>query len=283
MFADSHIHLSHRMFDGEVPCITEWKNSNGISRMNREKLIRSLQQNGIAFVVEPGIELESNEKILALAEAYPDFVYPAVGVHPTRAPFTGWKLRKKLRDISKTESLVAIGELGLDYHYKRWKQHRWKQKRWFVWQIKLAEERKLPLILHIREADRDAISLLRRHRKRLQGGVCHCFHKGLNEAKIYTEEFGFYLGIGGYLLQKENAELCRVIREIPLEYLLLETDGPYVKPEKPDAVTGKQWQKARNTSHTIPDIAEKIAEIKGIEIAEVERATTENARRLFGR
>ena len=138
------------------------------------------------------------------------------------------------------------------------------------------------MILHIRLADDDAVKILRHFKKRIHGGVCHCFNRGSDIARIYTEEFGFMLGIGGMLLKEECKELENAVKNIPLEYLLLETDGPYVKPIKPNEISVKRWGKTRNTSLIIPDIAVRIADLKGIDVAEVERVTTDNAKRLFG-
>lgn len=282
MFVDSHIHLTHHLFEGVVPCIDASVVDDRIIYRSREALIRMAKEAGIGFCVEPGIDLESNYKILQFADAYPEFLYSAVGVHPTRAPQTEWKRRKEIEELSKDNRVVAVGELGLDYHYEPKKQNRMKQKAWFIWQFLLANRRKLPLILHIRLADDDAIKILRHFKKRIQGGVCHCFNRGLDISKIYTEEFGFMLGIGGSLLQEKCEQLEDAIKNISLKYLLLETDGSYVKPVRPANLTAKQWRKARNTSLIIPDIAARIADIKGIDVGEVERVTTDNAKRLFG-
>lgn len=281
MFVDSHVHLTHHLFEGVVPCIDALKADERILYLTRDALIDKMKEDGIGFCVEPGIELESNYKLLRLVDSFPDFLYPAVGVHPTRAPQTKWKSRREIEKLSQDSRVVAIGELGLDYHYERRKQHRLKQKAWFVWQLLLADKRRLPLILHIRLADEDAIRILRHFQKRIHGGVCHCFNKGLDIAKTYTEEFGLLLGIGGSLLQETCKELEGAVRGIPLECLLLETDGPYVKPDVPEGLSGKQWRKARNTSLILPDIAARIAEIKGVDVAEVERVTTVNAEHLF--
>lgn len=282
MFVDTHIHISHRLFDGEVPCIVDCKDNIRVTHYTRDALISELKKANIEFVIEPAIEIESNEKLLEIAYTYPGFILPAVGVHPTRTAQTGWSKRKIISELSQDERIVAIGELGLDYHHDRKKQHRFIQKMWFIWQIKLAHKRRLPLILHIRQADDDAIKILRRHKKKLHGGVCHCFNQGIDIARIYTEEFGLMLGIGGSLLQSESEKLVEVVKLIPLEYIVLETDGPYVKPDKTDNLSGKQWQKARNTSLIIKDVAAKIASIKGITVDEVERVTTENAKKIFG-
>ena len=190
-----------------------------------------------------------------------------------------------LQDARKRadEKVIAIGETGLDYHYERKKQHRLRQKMWFKWQIRLAEELKRPLILHIREAHEDAISILRKNKNRLHGGVCHCFVGDASVAKIYTEELGLSLGIGGYLLMQseESKLLSEVVKVTPIEYLILETDGPFVKPEKPENISKKKWEHARNTSLILPAVASKIAMIKGIMQEEVMRITEENTRRVF--
>jgi len=282
VFVDSHIHLSHASFTGTVPCIVSEEQEDRISYMDGEQIVEECRKNGIRFCIEPGIDFESNYKILEMAEDCAGFIYPAVGVHPTRAPKTKWSKRLELKKLALNDKVIAIGELGLDYHYNRMEQHRFRQKCWFKWQLKLASERKLPLILHIRSADEDAIKILRKYKKiLLNGGVCHCFNRGSDIAKVYTEEFGFMLGIGGSLLQENCQTLEQAVIDTPLEYLILETDGPYVKPKRPESITGKKWTRARNTSLIIPDIAKRIAVLKGIEISEVERVTTDNAIRLF--
>ena len=189
-----------------------------------------------------------------------------------------------MRSFAGEEGVVAIGETGLDYHYERWQQHRIRQKIWFRWLIRLADEKKLPLILHIRNADEDAIKILRRYRGRLHGGVCHCFCSGPEAAKIYTQELGLCLGIGGALLEgrERTRRLQEAVAATPLSFLLLETDGPYVKPARPAQVSRKKWEKARNTSLILPAVAEEIARIKGVDVSLVERVTEENTRRLFG-
>lgn len=161
MFVDSHIHLTHALFAGNVPCIVSAEKEDQIEYIDGKQLVDTFKNNKIAFCVEPGIDLESNYRILELAGKYPDFVYPAVGVHPTRAPHTKWKERKVIEHLAQDKSVIAIGELGLDYHYERKKQHRFRQKMWFIWQLKLACKKKLPLVLHIRLADKDAMRLFR--------------------------------------------------------------------------------------------------------------------------
>ena len=185
MFIDSHIYLTYSSFEGTVPCIVGSKEMERIKYMDRLQLIKKFRDNDILLCIEPGIDLESNYKILELANQNPDSLLPAIGVHPIRAPQTKWSKRKELLSLADNPSVIAIGELGLDYHYKRLKQHRIRQKMWFAWQLKLAEKSHLPMILHIRLADTDTIKILRHHKNKLNGGVCHCFNKGSDIAKIY--------------------------------------------------------------------------------------------------
>ncbi|MBQ8166676.1 MAG: TatD family hydrolase [Lachnospiraceae bacterium] len=284
MFVDTHIHMSHKKYDNEFSYIGTDENENfDIKRSTRADIIEEIKKGGIEFCVEPGIDINSNGVLIELSEQYPEFLYPAVGVHPTRSVGTDWKDRAIIEELSCMKNVVAIGELGLDYHEERKKQHRMKQKRWFVWQLKLAYRRKLPLVLHIRQADKDAIHILRRYRRKINGGVCHCFSGDKEKARIYTEEFGLMLGIGGALLwNSESGKMLEdAVKNTPLEYIVLETDGPYVRPQKPEEIARKRWIKANNTSLIIPQIAKKIADLKGISVEEVEIITSENAKRLF--
>ena len=280
---DSHIHLSHRYYEETFTCIYlddgEYKTAEG----SRTSIISVMKERGISCCIEPAIEVDSNEHLLMLSREYEGFIFPAVGNHPTRCVKSTLRDFRRVRDFSKDSRIIAIGETGLDYHHERREQHRLKQKIWFQWQIDLADRLNLPLILHIRQADDDAIRILRRNKKKLHGGVCHCFTRGPETARIYTEEFGFYLGIGGTLLMKEDlcGPLCQTVKSIPLEYLLLETDGPYVKPEKPKSISGKNWDRAINSSLILPAVAQKIADIKCISVDKVLCVTEENTKRLF--
>lgn len=284
MYVDSHVHLSHRLYDGQFPCLTreqgEWRR---LPEETREGLVEALREAGVTLCLEPGIDLASLDRLMALAECWPDFLLPAVGIHPTRVPGTPWRARHVLEALSQEKSVAAIGELGLDYHLPRREQHRLRQKLWFCWQLSLAHRRELPLVLHIRQADGDAIRILRRYRGKLHGGVCHCFQGDAALARIYTRELGLYLGIGGALLQTPErcAALEEAVRETPLSFLLLETDGPYVKPARPEGMGSKAWQKTRNSGLILPAVAERIAELKGVPPQTVAEATAANARRLF--
>lgn len=295
MLIDSHIHLSHSLYNGNFPFLSMEGEKYCIHRGTREQLIREIRSSGIDACIEPAIDIESNRKLLTLAEEYDGFLFPAVGVHPTRtyqykiiardgSPVISrlnWKDRKQLETFANHPRVVAIGETGLDYHLPRNAQHRLRQKLWFLYQLKIAHKNNLPVILHIREADRDAIRILRRYQHYLHGGVCHCFQGSAEHAGIYTG-LGLKLGIGGSLLANtpgKNA-LEQAVIQTPLEYILLETDGPYVKPDCPE-LPKKQLRKARNTSLILPAVAQRIAELKMCSLEEVLGVTSENALQLF--
>ena len=178
--------------------------------------------------------------------------------------------------------VIAIGEIGLDYHYKREEQHRLKQHIWFIYQLNLAWKLKLPVILHVRDAHEDALRILRWHPARKLGGVIHCFYGSKEIAEQYLK-LGYHFGIGGSVLQLEERanNLWEAIPSIPLDRILLETDAPFILPYCKDVIQPKLLRRARNTSLILPAVIKKIAELKGISADEVEQATTENTIRLF--
>ena len=249
---------------------------------DRDQLFRELLDADIPYSIEPGVSLESCEEVLELAAQYPGRIFPAVGIHPTRSIFEKWTDRKKLAEYANTPGVIAIGEIGLDYHYKREEQHRLKQHLWFLNQLDLAWKRKLPVILHVRDAHEDALRILRMHPARKKGGVIHCFYGDWKTAEQYLK-LGYHIGIGGSVLQLEERaqDLWEAIPHIPLDRILLETDAPFILPYCKDVIQPKLLRRARNTSLILPAVIRKIAELKGIPADEVEQATTENTIRLF--
>ncbi len=178
--------------------------------------------------------------------------------------------------------MIAISEIGLDYHYKREEQHRLKQHIWFLYQLNLAWKMKLPVILHVRDAHEDALRILRMHPARKLGGAIHCFYGSKEIAEQYLK-LGYHIGIGGSVLQLEERakDLWEAIPHIPLNRILVETDAPFIPPYCKDVIKPKFLRRARNTSLILPAVTKKIAELKGISADEVEKATTENTIRLF--
>lgn len=295
MIVDTHIHLLHYLYNNEFPYLSYEAGNYVIRRGTREQLIERFKSVNIGFCVDPAIDLESNSRLLALADQMPGFIFSAVGVHPKRTfqykrigkdgkaetVRLQWKNRRLIDSYSKHSSVVAIGETGLDYHLPKKEQHRLHQKAWFVYQLKLAHKKNLPVVLHIREAHKDGIKILKRYKKYLHGGVCHCFSGDAKTAAAYTT-MGLTIGIGAALLadSPKKAEIEQAVIHTPLECIVLETDGPYVKPDCPD-FKKKQLLKTRNTSMILPAVAERIAELKSVTIEEVLSVTSSNACRLF--
>jgi len=295
MIIDTHIHLSHGLYDHEFSFVSYEGGQAIIYTKSREALVQMLKSAGIEACIEPAIDIESNQRLLLLSKQYDGFIFPAVGVHPTRTfqyrtrEKNGktinarllWNQRSQIDELAANPSVVAIGETGLDYHLPRHEQHRLRQKIWFIWQLKIAHENRLPVILHVREADDDALRILRKYQSILHGGVYHCFSGTVETAKKYND-LGLKLGIGGSLLidSARKYQLEQVVIQMSLEQLVLETDGPFVKPNIP-GLKKKQIKKSRNTSLTLPAVVNRIAELKRISPEEVERVTTDNAYQLF--
>ena len=282
MIIDSHAHYNNSAYKKPFRYLSHRDNSFSLQEGELHQLLGELQRANVPYSIEPGVSLQSCQEILDLCKQFPGQLFPAMGVHPTRAIFEKWADRKQLAAYAQAEGVIAIGETGLDYHYKREDQHRLTQYRWFLYQLNLACRLKKPVILHIREAHKDALRILKHHPARKLGGVVHCFY-GANELAQQYLKLGYHIGIGGALLQQQEraADLWGAIPHIPLDRILLETDAPYILPYCKDVLPPKQLRRARNTSLILPAVIAKIAQLKGISPEEVERATAENAIRLF--
>ena len=186
--------------------------------------------------------------------------------------------RRQLEVWAREPGVAAIGETGLDYHLPR--KHRLTQLLWFRYQLGLARRLELPLVLHIRMADRDALAMLRRRRRQLSGGVVHCFQGDWDTARAYLD-LGFCLGIGGALLRRESEALRDAVARAPLDRLLVETDSPYVLPDVPWTGSKKSLSRVRNSSLLLPRIVEEIARLKHLPPETAEAAILENTRRVF--
>ena len=292
---DTHIHISHYLYNNEFPYLSLEEDNYVLSHGTREDLISRLQHNGVTVCIDPAISIKSNQVIIENAKKHPGYIYTSVGVHPKRTfkynsvdsknnktnNKLHWKERKKLDEYALNDSVVAIGETGLDYSFNRSEQHRLRQKAWFLYQINLANKMQLPLILHIRDAHKDAIQILKRNSNKIRGGVCHCFTGTPQDADEYVK-LNIMLGIGCALLKDSPKKhyIEEAVVQTPLSYILLETDGPYVKPDC-TKLTRREQKKARNTSLVLPAVAKRIAELKGLTTNEVIEKTTENAKELF--
>ena len=274
MIIESHAHYSHKRYDGTFRYLTGQLTAE---EGNRDGLLKRLRESGVALCIEPAIDFDSNRLTAALYRQHPDFFRLAVGVHPTRTAQVPWRQRKQLATWARGPGVAAIGETGLDYHRPR--HHRLVQLLWFRYQLDLARRTGLPLVLHIRMADRDALPMLRRRRRWLPGGVVHCFQGGWETARQYLD-LGLCLGIGGALLRQESAPLRETVARAPLERLLVETDSPYVLPDIPWEGSRKSLGRVRNSS-LLPRIIEEIARLKRLPPETVEAAVLENTRRVF--
>lgn len=279
MIIDSHAHYAHASFSNAFRYLS-WEDTWVLKEGTLEELLDEMDRQDITISVEPGISLDSNEKVLALAGRYPGRIFPAMGCHPTRCIHEKWNDRKRLDDYCARPGVVAVGETGLDYHHPRPEQQRRKQFLWFFYQLRLARKHRLPLVLHIRDADRDAIRVLKCYRPKY-GGVVHCCGEGWDVISEYLR-LGLYIGVGGTLLNPaRNEKLKAAIPKIPLERIVIETDSPYVLPYCKDVLQPKLVRRARNSSLILPRVIEEIAALQGRTPNEVESVTSENAIRLY--
>ncbi|WP_024622407.1 TatD family hydrolase [Metaclostridioides mangenotii] len=254
MLFDSHAHLNDERFDED-----------------RDELIKSLRENNVDLVVNPGADIETSKSAVELSNKY-DFIYAAVGVHPHDVSELDDSAIETLREmVTKNNKVVAIGEIGLDYYYDH--SPREVQKEWFKKQILLANELKLPIIIHDRDAHADTFDIIKEYKSDEIGCVLHCYSGSVELAREYIK-MGCYISIPGTVTFKNSRKVREVAREITLDKLFIETDSPYMAPEPH---RGK-----RNDPSLVAFVADKIAQEKGISYEEVCERTKENAKIFFG-
>jgi TatD DNase family protein len=220
--------------------------------------------------MNPGADFESSVKSIELADKY-DMIYAAVGVHPHEAKTMDDMMLELLKGMTKKPKVMAIGEIGLDYHYDH--SPREIQREWFRKQIRLAKEVNLPIIIHDREANQDVMNILKEEKAFDTGVLMHCYSGSAELAKQYVK-LGAYISIAGPVTFKNARKTVEVVKTVPIDHLMIETDSPYLTPVPH---RGK-----RNESGYVRFVAEKIAEIKDMSFEEVARQTTENAKKYFG-
>ena len=238
---------------------------------DREELLALLPKQNIEYVINVGSNLETTRKSIEMAKQY-DFIYAAVGVHPSDIAELNESTFEELKEVADYEKTVAIGEIGLDYYWDKDTLVQEKQREWFKCQMLLAKEKNLPVIIHSRDAAEDTMKVMKEVKAEEIPGVIHCYSYSLEMARQFIK-MGYYIGIGGVLTFKNAKKLKEVAAEIPLERILLETDCPYMAPEP--------HRGERNSSLYIPHVIEKLAEIRNITKEEIIAITNENARRLF--
>ena len=237
--------------------------------IDREELLNSLEEEGIGFVVNVSASIASSKETIELTKKYP-FLYGAIGVHPSDTAELDEEKFQWLKEATKQEKIVSLGEIGLDYYWDT--PEREIQKLWFDRQMELAKEVKLPAIIHSRDAAQDTLDMIKSANLKEVGGVIHCFSYGVEMAREYLN-MGFYLGIGGVVTFKNAKKLKEVVEYAPLEQILLETDCPYLAPEP--------YRGKRNSSLYLPYVAGEIAKIKNIDYDEVIEVTLNNAKRMY--
>lgn len=257
MYFDTHAHYDDRAFDRD-----------------RESLLSQLPGAGVELALNPGCELESSRKAVDYARRFPH-IYAAVGVHPSDIETLDQAVLEQLRQLAGEPKVKAIGEIGLDYYWADYAP-REVQRAGLCRQMELAQALELPVIFHDREAHGDAMSVVRAYPG--VRGVFHCYSGGVEQALELVER-GWMISFTGALTFPNARRPVEVAAAVPLEKIMIETDSPYMIPY-PRTPEDKKFR--RNSSLRVHQVAEKLAEIKGLPLEEVARITTENGRRFFG-
>ena len=252
MLIDSHCHIDDARFD-----------------VDREAMLTRARAAGVEHFVTIGCDLETSRAAVALAQQHP-FIVATVGVHPHEVKRIETTWYDELRSLARNKEVVAYGEIGLDYHYDH--SPREVQRQRFREQVQLARELGLPIVIHTREAQEDTITILKEEKAGELGGVFHCFSGDAWLAKDALD-LGFYLSFSGVITFQNATMLRDIVKTVPLDRILVETDSPYLTPTPH---RGK-----RNEPAYVRQVAEKIAELHGIGVQEVEEATTQNTKQLF--
>lgn len=251
MIFDTHSHYDDEQFDED-----------------REQMLADMPSLGVGTIVAVSASWDSCPKTIEFAANYP-YVYAAIGIHPDEVGSLTEERFAEMEEMLSANKVVAVGEIGLDYHWDV--EPRQVQKDWFIRQLDLARKHNLPVLIHSRDAAQDTMEIMKEHGQGL-GGVIHCYSYSLEMAREYVK-MGYYIGIGGVVTFKNAKKLKEVVREIPLERIVLETDCPYMAPEP--------YRGKRNNSSYLKYVAEAIAVLKETTPEEVVRVTEENARRMY--
>ena len=256
-FFDSHSHYNDEKFDED-----------------REEVINKTYEDGITKFVCAGYDIESSKKSIEICNKYP-FIYSICGVSPNDVPESLEEVESYVKQIEeiikedKNNKVLAVGEIGLDYHWN--KENKKIQKQMFIKQIELANKYNLPIVIHTREAVEDTITILKENNV-INKGVFHCCP--LNRQLVHDAlKLGFYISFAGPITFKNSKNAEEIVKMVPLDKVLIETDSPYLAPE-PKRGT-------RNDSRNVKLVAQKVADFKNIKIEEVAKASYENAYKIF--
>ncbi|MEN6316959.1 MAG: TatD family hydrolase [Clostridiaceae bacterium] len=252
MLFDTHAHLNDKQYDSD-----------------RSEVIKRARENGVEYIITVSTDVASSVENITLTQNY-DFIYTAIGVHPHDVIDLNNNIISALTDFASYPRVVAMGEIGLDYFYDN--SPREVQKMWFTKQISLARSLKLPVIVHDRDAHEDTMTILKSENAKEIGGVLHCYSGSVEMAREVLN-MNFMISIAGPITFKNANRLLEVVRYVPDDMLMIETDSPYLTPEP--------FRGKRNEPANVKLTAQKIAKIKGKPLDYIEKITTDNAKRLF--
>jgi len=250
---DTHSHLDSKEFEKDL-----------------EQILINAQESGVQNIITVGTDLSSSKKTIELSEKHP-WIYSSVGIHPHEVENLTLENFKNIIEFTSHPRVRAVGETGLDYYYQYSTQE--TQIRWFREHIRLARTASLPLVIHSRNAKEETLLILEEEKAFEVGGVLHCF-TGDQEMAQKGIEMGFYISFSGIVTFPKAKEIQDVATTIPLDWILIETDCPFLTPVPH---RGK-----RNEPRWVQLVASKLAELRGVSFEEMAKATTENALRLFG-
>lgn len=248
MYIDTHCHVFSEYYD------------------DIEKVISECKDNNVNRIIVNGCDIVSNKEVLELVNKY-DIIYGAIGFHPTELDDFNDEYFSFLEENINNSKIVAVGEIGLDYHYDN--TDREKQIMVFRKQLDIAQKYDKPIIVHSRDSIQDTYNILKQYKVK---GSIHCFSGSVEMAREFIK-LGYKLGIGGIITYKNAKTIKEVVRDIDLSYILLETDSPYLTPSP--------YKGESNSPKYIPLIAEAIADIKDVSIVDISRVTTANAEAIF--
>lgn len=252
MFIDVHAHIYDEYYD------------------NIEEIVQNAKDYTVEKILNNAVDIKTSKEVIELSKKFPN-VYACIGIHPENIDDLQEDYLEVLEKLVNENNVVAIGEIGLDYHYT--KENKDKQKQVFVEQLKLADKLNLPVIIHSRDAVGDVIEILTDNKNLIRnGGVIHCFGGSVESAKI-LHNLGFSFSFGGVCTFNNAQKVIMVIESLPLDSLMFETDCPYMTPVP--------HRGERNEPKYVVNIAEKVALIKGVDIQEIGKITTLNAERIF--
>lgn len=251
---DTHAHYDDEAFDAD-----------------REELLKDLPEAGIEYVVNVGASIKTTKTTLELSSKY-DYIYAAVGVHPSDIADLNEESFSWLREQTGKPKVVAVGEIGLDYYWDKEPEVQASQQVWFKRQLDLAREAGLPVIIHSRDAAKDTFDIMKEMDAGSIGGVVHCYSYSPELAAEYVK-MGLFIGVGGVVTFSKAKKLKETLEAIPMDNIVIETDCPYLAPTPH---RGK-----RNSSLNLTYVLAEIASIKGISEEEAAEITFANAKRLY--